>query len=43
MTPADVVATVYHALGVDPALELHDAFGRPQALCLGRPIGPVLA
>ena len=43
VTPADVVATVYHALGVDPALELRDAFGRPQALCLGRPIGPVLA
>jgi hypothetical protein len=42
VTPADVVATVYHALGVDPALELRDAFGRPQALCLGRPIAPVL-
>ncbi len=43
VTPADVVATVYHALGVDPAVELRDTFGRPQALCLGRPIGPVLA
>lgn len=43
VTPADVAATVYHALGVDPALELRDAFGRPQALCLGRPIAPVLA
>jgi arylsulfatase A-like enzyme len=43
VTPADVVATVYHALGVDPMTELRDALGRPQALCLGQPIVPVLA
>jgi uncharacterized protein (DUF1501 family) len=43
VTPADVAATVYHALGVDPALELRDALGRPAALCLGRPIATVLA
>jgi hypothetical protein len=43
VTPADVVATVYHALGVDPMTELRDALGRPQPLCIGRPIVPVLA
>ncbi len=42
VTPADIAATVYHALGVDPATELVDTFGRPQPLCLGRPIRPVL-
>ncbi len=43
VTPADIAATVYHALGVDPATELRDTLGRPTPLCLGRPIAPVLA
>jgi len=42
VTPADVAATVYHALGVDPALELTDALGRPQRLTPGDPIRSVL-
>lgn len=42
VTPADVAATVYHCLGVDPALELRDQFDRPLRLCLGEPIRPVL-
>gem|GEM_PF-3044389 len=33
--PADLAATVYHALGVDPATELHDRLGRPRRLCSG--------
>lgn len=43
VTPADIAATVYHALGVDPSLELIDPLGRPLRLCLGEPIAPVLA
>ena len=43
VTPADLAATVYHLLGVDPALELVDALGRPLRLCPGDPIGGVLA
>jgi hypothetical protein len=43
VTPGDIAATIYHALGVDPAIELVDTFGRPQRLCLGNPISPVLA
>ena len=42
VTPADVAATIYHALGVDPALELKDPLGRPFALCLGTPISSIL-
>jgi hypothetical protein len=33
--PPDLAATVYHALGVDPATELHDRLGRPVRLCSG--------
>jgi hypothetical protein len=43
VTPADVVATIYHCLGIDPAMELLDRLGRPQRLCLGEPIAGVLA
>ena len=42
VTPADVAATVYHLLGVDPALELADSLGRPLRLCSGTPIHGVL-
>jgi uncharacterized protein (DUF1501 family) len=34
--PADLAATVYHLLGVDPRTELHDRLGRPFTLCDGR-------
>lgn len=37
-TPFDVGATVYQALGVDPATEIRDAFNRPLILNAGRPI-----
>jgi hypothetical protein len=43
VTPADIAATIYHALGVDPVLELRDPLGRPLRLCLGTPIAGVLA
>jgi hypothetical protein len=43
VTPADVAATIYHLLGVDPARELIDPLGRALRLCDGVPISGVLA
>lgn len=41
--PADLVATVYHLLGVPPDLVLHDTTSRPHFVCTGRPIRELLA
>src|SRR5262249_21950773 len=41
--PADLVATVYHLLGVPPATTVGDQFGRPHALVTGNPIATLLA
>ena len=41
--PADLAATIYHSLGVDPHLQLRDALGRPMTLCEGAPIQALLA
>jgi hypothetical protein len=41
--PADLAATVYHLLGVDPRSEIQDRLGRPLTLCDGRVIDPILA
>ena len=38
VSPADVVATIYHALGLPIDLEIHDREGRPYRICEGRPI-----
>jgi hypothetical protein len=38
VSPADLTATIYHALGVVPDLTLHDREGRPVALTEGSPI-----
>jgi uncharacterized protein (DUF1501 family) len=35
-TPADLAATVYHLLGVDPRTELRDRLDRPVTLCDGQ-------
>lgn len=43
VTPADIAATIYHCLGVDPRLELRDTLGRPFELCSGSPIHQILA
>ena len=44
VTPGDIVATIYHLLGVDPDLMLNDLTGRPIAICHGgRPIRDILA
>ena len=42
VTPADLAATVYHCLGVDPHTLLRDRLGRPLTLCEGTPIRAVL-
>jgi hypothetical protein len=39
VTPGDVVATMYHCLGIDPGMELHDRLARPFALV---PAGSVI-
>jgi len=40
--PEDIAATVYAALGIDPALELRDAQNKPYTLCSGTPIQSIL-
>ncbi len=40
-TPADLAATIYQSLGIDPETEVRDRFGRPIVLCTGRPITPL--
>jgi hypothetical protein len=39
--PPDLAATVYHALGVDPATEVRDRLGRPLRLCTGEVMTPL--
>ncbi len=41
-SPADLAATVYHCLGVDPHTQVTDRLGRPMALCEGRAVEAVL-
>ncbi|RPI88689.1 MAG: DUF1501 domain-containing protein [Planctomycetaceae bacterium] len=38
VTPEDIAATIYHALGIDPETLLRDPLDRPIALATGRPI-----
>jgi hypothetical protein len=40
-TPADLAATIYNALGIDPATEVRDRLGRPIRLCTGQTIAPL--
>jgi len=40
--PADLAATVYHCLGIDPEMTVYDRQGRPATLCEGTPIRAVL-
>ena len=37
-TPENMAATIYHALGIPPSAEWHDALGRPFAVYHGDPI-----
>jgi hypothetical protein len=38
VSPGDLAATIYHALGVDPDTEIRDLQGRPLRLITGRPL-----
>ncbi len=38
VTPEDIAATIYYALGIDPAIEIRDQLDRPLPLALGKPI-----
>jgi hypothetical protein len=38
VSPPDFLATIYHALGVDPAAEIRDRENRPYRVCDGEPI-----
>ncbi len=43
IAPVDLIATVYHCLGVSPDLALADQQGRPLVICPGSPIHDLLA
>ena len=38
VAPGDVVASIYHSLGIDPAAELTDQLSRPLRACQGEVI-----
>jgi hypothetical protein len=38
VSPADLAATIYSVLGVDPATEIRDRLGRPYLLSTGKPL-----
>ena len=42
-SPADLCATVYHCLGIDPKAEMNDQLGKPIPLSRGEPIAEVLS
>jgi hypothetical protein len=42
-TPADLTATIFHCLGLDPATTIHDRLNRPHPLSPGKVIEPILA
>lgn len=41
VTPADVTATIFHALGLDPSTEMHDRLNRPLPISTGKVIREV--
>jgi hypothetical protein len=43
VSPADVAATIYHCLGIDPHAHITDQLGRPLVLGTGTPLHAVLA
>ena len=38
VTPEDIAATIYYALGIAPETRITDPFGQPHAVALGEPI-----
>lgn len=43
VSPVDLVATLYHQLGMPEGLELQDTLGRPLVICPGRPIQALIS
>jgi hypothetical protein len=41
-SPSDIVATMYHCLGVDPQMHVYDRLNRPMTLCDGEVIRAIL-
>jgi hypothetical protein len=42
-TPGDLAATIFWRFGIDPALQIRDALGRPHRLATGEPIKALFA
>jgi hypothetical protein len=42
VSPEDLLATVYHSLGIDPDAEVYDPLNRPHRVVDGRPIHEIL-
>jgi hypothetical protein len=42
VSPQDLIATLYHCLGLDPHAVIHDQQGRPYALVEGQPVTALL-
>ncbi|MDA1049897.1 MAG: DUF1501 domain-containing protein [Planctomycetota bacterium] len=38
VSPEDMLATIYHAMGISPGLEMHDQLGRPHRVVDGKPL-----
>jgi hypothetical protein len=43
VSPADVAATIYHCLGIEPRAHVADQQGRPFTVCTGTPVRGLLA
>jgi len=42
VTPEDIAATIYTAMGITPETRIIDQLGRPQSVAVGQPIHPLL-
>jgi hypothetical protein len=38
VTPEQIAATIYYAMGIDPETQIYDSLKRPYTLALGEPI-----
>jgi hypothetical protein len=43
VSPADIAATIYHCLGIDPRTHITDQQGRPFVVCTGTPVHALLS
>jgi len=42
VSPADIAATIYHCLGIDPRAHITDQEGRPLVVAVGNPLHALL-